>query len=265
MQNQNLPAKRPIDLLKNIVNSESVQARLKAALDDNAGIFTMSVIDLYASDTYLQKCDPNLVVAECMKAASLKLPVAKSLGFAYIVPFKEKGVPKPQFLIGYKGMIQLAMRTGQFRYLNADAIYEGEEPLIDRLTGELTISGKAESTKEIGYFAFMELTNGFKKAVYMTKEEVIAHAKKYSKSYGNKYSAWVTSPGSMERKTPLRKLLSTWAPMSIDFVGGEMDEESNKTTGDEPEIIDGDFETIDDDPETGQGEGKQPETEADPY
>jgi recombination protein RecT len=239
MTTKNLPAKKPVDVLKNIVNSDSVQKRLKDALEENAGIFTMSVIDLYASDTYLQKCDPNLVMGECMKAASLKLPITKSLGFAYVVPFKDKaGNHIPNFIIGYKGLLQLSMRTGMFKFLNVDAIYDGETVDINRLTGEMKIVGVPKSDKEIGYFAFMELTNGFQKAIFMTKEQVIAHAKKYSKSYNNKFSAWTTDFGKMARKTPLRQLLDKWAPKSIDFIGSDRDKLEGEPESTEPETID---------------------------
>ena len=219
--NQNLPAKKPVDVLKNIVNSDSIKKRLKDALDDQAGIFSMSVIDVYSSSKDLQKCNPAAVMAEAMKAAALKLPITKSLGFAYILPFKGE----PVFTMGYKGMIQLAMRTGQFKILNADAVYEGEVVETDRLTGSIKITGKAKNDKAIGYFAHMELVNGFVKTIYWEHERVMAHAKKYSKSFAYKSSTWVTNTESMCIKTVVRQLLSKWAPMSIDFIGADGDDE----------------------------------------
>lgn len=228
----NLPAKKPVDVLKNIVNSESIQTRLKNAMDKEAGLFTLSLIDLFSSDTSLQKCDPSLVVAEAMKAASLRLPITKSLGFAYIIPFGNK----PEFVPGYKGIIQLCMRTGQFRILNADAIYEGEAVAVDRLTGEIKITGERKGDKETGYFAYMRLVNGFEKVVYMDDADVVAHAKKYSKSYSNKYSAWTTDPGKMKRKTLLLQLLRKWAPMSIEYI--KNDEIDGTEPEPETEVID---------------------------
>jgi recombination protein RecT len=233
MTTKNLPAKKPVDVLKNLVNSDSIQTRLKNAMDKEAGLFTLSLIDLFASDAGLQKCNPQAVVAEAMKAASLRLPITKSLGFAYIIPFKDK----PEFVPGYKGIVQLCMRTGQFKILNADAIYEGEVVEHNRLTGEIQITGTRTGDNEIGYFAYMELTNGFNKVVYMTKDEVMAHAKKYSKSFKSKYSAWATDFGKMARKTPLLQLLRKWAPMSIEFViQKEVDDVEPEST--EPEVID---------------------------
>lgn len=209
---------RPMDKLKNVLSVPSVKQQFKNALQENAGTFIASIIDLYGSDRYLQECDPNLVVMECLKAAVLKLPINKQLGFAYIVPYKEKGVPKPQFQIGYKGYIQLAMRTGQYKRLNAGFVYEGVNVEQDMLTGDVKFSGKPTSDKAQGYFSYMELINGFSKAIYKTKEEVEAHAKKYSKSYGHASSAWITNFDEMAQKTMIRGLLSKYGILSTDMI-----------------------------------------------
>jgi recombination protein RecT len=268
--------KNPVDVLKNIVNSESVQQRLKDALDDQAGLFAMSVIDVYSSSTDLMKCDAGAVMAEAMKAAALKLPMTKSLGFAYILPFGTT----PTFCIGYKGMIQLAMRTGQFKTLNADCVYQGETVKTNRLTGAVEITGepkpdKKGNLKAIGYFAHMELINGFKKTIYWDHAKVMAHAEKYSKSFKFKSSTWVTNPESMCIKTVVRQLLGKWAPMSVDFINSDGEEEKSEEkdiTPDEPEkpkakkqlkpepkkddkgneVIDGDFQDMGNEP--GQGD-----------
>src|SRR5438270_725219 len=112
-----------IEVLKNIMKAPSIQEQFNNVLKDNSGVFVASIIDLYNSDTYLQNCEPKQVVMEALKAAVLKLPINKNLGFAYIVPFKKNGVQIPQMQIGYKGLIQLAMRTGQYRNINADVVY----------------------------------------------------------------------------------------------------------------------------------------------
>lgn len=222
---QNLPEKRPVDKLKAVVNSETVKVQFENALKDNASLFTASLISLYGGDNYLQECEPGLVVQEALKAAVLKLPIEKSMGNAYIVPFKVKGKMTPTFILGYRGMIQLAMRTGQFKCLNGDAIYEGEIVESDRLSGEVKITGSPTSEKEIGFFAHMELINGFKKTVYWTKEKVIEHAKKHSKSFNSKYSAWTTDFPAMAIKSPMRFLLSKYAPMSVEFINSDNAEE----------------------------------------
>jgi recombination protein RecT len=211
-------AAKPMDKLKLALSAESVKTQFQNALKENSGAFIASIIDLYGSDRYLQECDPNLVVMEALKAATLKLPINKQLGFAYIVPYKNKGVMVPQFQIGYKGYIQLAMRTGQYKYLNAGVINEGVRVNKNMLTGEIEFSGESASDKPQGYFAYMELLNGFSKTVYMTHAEVLSHAKRYSKSFGYDSSSWKSNFDEMAIKTVLRKLLSHYGIMSTDMV-----------------------------------------------
>ncbi len=237
----------PVQKLKSVLNAESVQEQFRNALKENASSFVASLIDLYASDKYLQECNPNQVVMEALKAATLKLPINKQLGFAYIVPYKKV----PQFQLGYKGYIQLAMRTGQYKYLNAGIVYEGMEVKKDILTGKVEISGEPKSDKAIGYFTYMELLNGFSKTLYMTKDEIINHAKKHSKSYGNKNGAWSTYFDEMAMKTTTRLLLSKYGILSTDMIAAltsdtaddtetevakEIEENANK------EVIDVDYE-----------------------
>ena len=155
---------------------------------------------------------------EALKAATLRLPINKNLGFAYIVPYKSKGKAQPQMQIGYKGLIQLAMRTGEYRYLNADVVYEGELKGYDKLTGHLDLSGEKKSDRVAGYFAYLQLLNGFSKAVYWTKEQVIEHAKRFSKAYNSDYSPWKTDFDAMALKTVLRNLITKWGIMSVEMV-----------------------------------------------
>lgn len=212
---QAVSAKRSkVEVLKSIMNSGSVQEQFKNALKDNSGPFVASIIDLYNGDDYLQKCDPARVVMECLKAATLKLPINKSLGFAYIVPYGNE----PQFQIGYKGLIQLAMRTAQYRIINADMIYEGEYRAMNKLTGEFDLSGTKTSDVIVGYFAHIEMLNGFSKTLYMTKEKVTAHAKKYSKSYSKDSSPWKKEFDAMAIKTVLRNLLGHYGYLSVDMI-----------------------------------------------
>jgi recombination protein RecT len=189
---------------------------------------------------------------EALKAAVLKLPINKSLGFAYIVPYKEV----PQFQIGYKGLIQLAMRTGQYRIINADLVYEGEFQTKNKLTGEFDMSGAKTSDKVVGYFAHIEMLNGFAKTLYMSKEQVTAHAKKYSKSFSNPNTPWTKEFDAMAIKTVLRNLLSHYGFLSVematamssdiesdsvtDEVNGRIRENANRETMafDDAEVLD---------------------------
>lgn len=222
------PAKNKIEVLKDIMNAPSVQEQFQNALKDNSGVFVASVIDLFNSDTYLQNCDPKQVVMECLKAATLKLPINKNLGFAYVVPFNEsykdangtwQKKQVPQFQIGYKGYIQLAMRTGQYRIINTDKVYEGEFRTKNKLTGEFDLNGQATSEVVVGYFAHIEMLNGFAKTLYMTKDQVTSHAKKYSKSFSKDKSPWQTEFDAMALKTVIRNLLSHYGYLSVEMMG----------------------------------------------
>lgn len=192
-----------------------LKEQFKSVLGNNAEAFIGSVIDLYSSDSKLAECEPGKVLLEALKAATLDLPINKQLGFAYIVPYKEKGIQTPHFQIGYKGLIQLCMRSGAYKYLNAGCVYEGMEVKTDVLTGEVDINGEPESDGIIGYFAYLETLNGFKKAAYWTKEKVQKHAQKFSKSYEYGSSVWQSDFDSMAQKTVLRNLLSKWGVMSV--------------------------------------------------
>ncbi len=183
--------RKPVDILKSMMSAESVQEQFKNALGKNSATFVASVIDLYNGDSNLQLCNPKQVVMEALKAATLHLPINKALGYAFIIPFKnskkdEKGnwikVYEPTFQMGYKGYIQLAMRTGQYRTINADVVYDGELRKVNKLTGEIAFDGERKSDKVIGYFCYFELMNGFSKTLYMTVEQMANHAKRYSKA-----------------------------------------------------------------------------------
>jgi len=209
----NLPA------LKTSLQQNEMQKALRDRLGDKAGAFTTSIIELAAEDKYLQACAPMDVIRECMKAGTLELPLNKSLGFAYVIAYKNK----PQFQVGYKGYIQLAIRTGLYKHLNADAVYEGEEVVVDRIKGTLRIAGNKTSDKVVGYFSYMGLVNGFEKAIYWPIEDVEAHGKRFSESYKSskdwvvKSSPWTTDFEAMAKKTMLLQLIPKYGPMTIEM------------------------------------------------
>jgi len=209
----------PVDKLKQVLASDSIQQQFKNALADNANLFTASLVDLYAGDSYLQKCEPALVVLEALKAATLKLPISKSLGFAYIIAYGGK----PQFILGYKGLVQLAMRSGVYRCINAGTVYEGELRSSSKLTGEIDLTGTKTSENPIGYFAYIETINGFKKTMYCNIDDMREHGKKYSKSYNQHSSPWKKEFDGMAEKTMLRMLLGKYGQMSIDMADGMAD------------------------------------------
>lgn len=207
-------ANTKVQSFKNLIGSKEIYGLVKTACGtpEAAKQFTASMLDLYEDGgDYLQKCDQMAIVKECLKAAQLHLPLIKSMGYAYVVPYKNI----PTFTIGWKGLVQLAQNTGKYRYINADAVYEGEEVTFDRLSGSVKISGKPSSDKAIGYFAYIELLNGFTKTVYMTKEQMEAYGKKYSRAYDK--GPWQTDFDAMARKTVLRQVLK-YGPASTQMM-----------------------------------------------
>jgi len=137
--------------------------------------------------------------------------------------------------IGYKGYVQLAQRTGQYRIINADAVYEGELRGHDKLTGEIDLTGTATSDTVIGYFAYIEAVHGFKKISYWTKSEIVQHAQKHSKSYNSQYSPWQTNFHAMAIKTVLKHLLSKYGVMSVELVNALEQESEDQVSQDEDE------------------------------
>jgi len=216
--NHKAQQERPVSAFNRLLNVSEMRKLFENAVQDNSGAFIASLIDLYDGDTDLQLCDPKAVAMEALKAASLKLPINKALGFAYIIPYRDKcGVMVPQFRLGYRGMIQLCLRSNAYRYINADCLYEGESVALNRLTGMIVISGTKNGEKVIGYFSYFQLLNGFEKATYWTREAVEAHAVRYSKSYSSSKSAWVSNFDEMATKTVLRDLLGHYGVMSTEF------------------------------------------------
>lgn len=216
------PATRMRDLLSMNVSKDLMADVLR----ENKEAFVASLIDLYGSDATLAQCDPGAVLKEALKAVSLNLPINKQLGFAYIIPYRDKtGQQQPQFQMGYKGYIQLAQRTGAYASMNMDNVYEGELRVIDRVTGEIDLGGERISDKVVGYFAYIRTVNGFSKTLYWSMEKVVAHAKKYSRSYQQGASIWKNNFDEMAQKTVLRNLISRWGVMST-FMQTAMSEDN---------------------------------------
>jgi recombination protein RecT len=224
MQQQGKQAlqKSPANIMNSLLNGEAMQDSFIRALGDKdkAGLFAASVLELYSGDDTLQKCEPGLVIKEAMKAAQLDLPLSKSLGFAWVVPRWSGKMQAfiPQFQPGWKGIVQLAQRTAMYRYINCGVVYEGELRKISKLTGELDIEGEASSDKIIGYFAYIQLTNGFSKSSYWTKERMTAHALKYnqeSKKAGKLTGNWAEYFDERAQATVLKHLIAKFGIMSI--------------------------------------------------
>lgn len=217
-QNNKLSAK-PISMA-NYLNGASISKFLQEVLADKKSEFISNLIALCDTDKNLAECDPGMLMKCAMNATALNLPLNKNLGYAYVIAYK--GIPS--FQIGYKGLIQLAIRTGQYKYINATEIREGEIK-HNKITGEVIFNGEKPDAKVVGYMAYLELVNGFTASLYMTEEQLEEHAIRFSKMYqydkskGSSQSKWsdpLAKP-AMCRKTVLKLLLSTYGLMTTEF------------------------------------------------
>lgn len=197
---------------------------LTSVLAERKGEFINNLTAVVANDAKLQACEPVTLMYAALKATALRLPLDPNLGQAYIIPYKNNRERKTeaQFQIGWKGFIQLAIRSGQFQAINTTEIREGELQGYNLMTGEVNVQAvpDRENKPIIGYLAYFKLTNGFAKSLYMTAEEIEQHATRYSQSYRGKFkdsSLWSTDKDAMAKKTVLKLLLNRFAPLSVDM------------------------------------------------
>ena len=192
----------------------------------NGDRFIASIVSAVQVNSDLQECTNPSILSAALLGESLKLSPSPQLGQYYMVPFRnnKKGCKEAQFQLGYKGYIQLAIRSGQYKKLNVLAIKDGELLRFDPLNEEIEVNliddeEVREEAKTIGYYAMFEYTNGFRKAMYWSKKKMEAHALKYSKGYAAKkgYTFWEKDFDGMAYKTMLRQLISKWGIMSIDM------------------------------------------------
>lgn len=201
--------------IKGLLCADSVKKRFEEMLGAKAAGFISSILSIVNSNNMLAEADPNSIIGAAAIAASLDLPINPSLGFAHIVPYRQGGAVVAQFQLGWKGFIQLAQRSGQYKILNRDKVYEGQLISNDPLSGEIKLGTERKSEKVIGYFFHFETITGFKKTTYMSKEECEAHGKKYSKSFGT--GNWTKDFDSMALKTVVKRGLSQWGILSIEL------------------------------------------------
>ena len=211
-----------------VVKSEAVQKSLSSTLGDmaRAKTFTASLISAVSTNPQLRDCDPMSVISSALLGESLNLSPSPQLGQYYIMPFKDNksGITKGTFVLGWKGYYQLALRSGQYKNIDAVCIKEGELISYDPITGSIELSPIAdplerERAKTIGYYAFFELNNGFQKKLYWSREKMEAHASKYSKGYSARkgYTFWERDFDAMALKTMYRQLISKYGIMSIEM------------------------------------------------
>lgn len=201
--------------LQQLMNSGAVMKKLNDVLgsEKKAASFVSSVISVANGNQQLRNANPMTILGSAMVAATLDLPVVPTLGLAYIVPYKGQC----QFQLGYKGLIELAERSGQFKNIIDEVVYEGQLVKKNKFTGEYEFDEDAKkSDTVIGYMARMDLINGFSKTIFWTKEEVEAHAKKFSQAFRSGYSSpWKSDFDAMARKTVLKALFAKYAPKSV--------------------------------------------------
>jgi recombination protein RecT len=210
--NNQVTTQKPI---KTLINAEITREKFKEVLGNKAPAFMASLLSLINGNTNFETVDPQTVLSAAMTAATLDLPINPNLGFAYIIPYAGKA----QFQMGYKGFVQLAMRSGQFRTLNVSDVRIGEISDNNRLTGEMKFqwAENRESLAVIGYVGYMRLTNGFEKMMYMTTEELKTHGGKYSQSAKKGYGLWKDEFDAMAKKTVIKLLLSKYAPLTTEM------------------------------------------------
>ncbi len=216
-------AKVPV---KQLVQNDKVKGMIANVLHDRAPQFATSIVSIVNSNRSLANVDQMSVIQSAMVAATLDLPIDQNLGYVWLVPYKGKA----QAQIGYKGYIQLAQRSGQYRAMNAVTVHEGELTSWNPLTEEIGYDPtKRASDNVIGYIGYFKLLNGFEKTVYWSREQIEAHRQRFSKAGGN--SPWASDFDAMALKTVLKSMLTKWGPMSTQLAEAVSKDEV------EPEIV----------------------------
>lgn len=209
------------------LSSDAVKDQINKVVGGKDGQrFITAIISAVNTNHALQECSNASIVSAALLGESLKLSPSPQLGQYYMVPFNDKNKGKvAQFQLGYKGYIQLALRSGQYKKLNVLAIKEGELIRYDPLDEEIEVKliedeVEREKAPTIGYYAMFEYLNGFRKTMYWSREKMESHAQKYSKGYAAKkgYTFWEKDFDAMAYKTMLRQLISKWGVMSIEMV-----------------------------------------------
>lgn len=217
--------------LKQLTQSPTVISKFTNVIGKRAPQFLSSVLNLANNNKNFDKVDPNTVMGAAMVAATLDLPVNPNLGYMYIIPYGNNA----QAQIGYKGYIQLAQRSGLYKRLNAVAVYadefKGFNPLTEEIDYEPHFKNRDESEQAIGYVGHFELTNGFSKTVYWTREQIDEHRRRFSKMSGQSQptGVWRDNFDAMALKTVIKNLLSKWGPLSTEMQTAYESDESTTT------------------------------------
>ena len=236
------------------LTQDAVKDQINKVLGGKNGTrFITSIVSAVNNNEQLQQCTNASILSAALLGESLNLSPSPMLGYYYMVPFNDKNKGKvAQFQIGYKGLIQLAIRSGQYKKINVMSIKKGELEYFDPLNEEIKVKlmvdnwDAREKAETIGYYAMFELVNGFKKAIYWSKDQMEAHALQYSQGYRAKkgYTFWEKDFDAMAHKTLLRQLLSKWGIMSTELQAAVeadeavINEDGSKTYVETEEVID---------------------------
>lgn len=223
-----VPERRTTPKFSVMVQTDAYKNLINNTLGDpkRAANFVTAITSAVSINPGLQECDASTILSAGLLGETLQLSPSPQLGQYYLVPFNDTKHDRKvaQFQLGYKGYIQLAIRSGQYKKLNAMAIKEGELKHYDALNEEIEVEliqdeYEREQANTIGYYAMFEYLNGFRKTMYWSKEKMQAHATKYSQGYRAKkgYTFWEKDFDSMAIKTMLRQIISKWGVMSIEF------------------------------------------------
>ena len=223
MTNQNQQVQAPVKhkTLRELFNDPIIKTKVEQLIGKNSATFATSVIQITNSNAMLRTAEPTSIFNAACMAATLNLPLQNGLGFAYIVPFKNNKERKveAQFQIGYKGFIQLAQRSGQFKRLVALPVYKKQLLKKDFING-FEFDWEQEPEKDenpIGYYAYFKLVNDFSAELYMSHDDIVKHAQRYSQTFKKGFGVWHDNFESMALKTVLKLLLSKQAPLSVEM------------------------------------------------
>ena len=207
------------------ITNVKTQEYLEGVLGEKKQAFVNNLTALVSNDKGLQVCEPATLMFAALKATALDLPLDNNLGFAYVIPFKDNKLGKTvaTFMCGYKGITQLAIRSGQFKTINVTDVREGELKGRNRMTGELTFEWIEDDAVRcklpiIGYVGYFKLLSGYSKTTYWSVEELKQHGVKYSQTYKKGYGVWADNFDQMCRKTVIKLMLNKGdAPMSVEM------------------------------------------------
>ena len=231
MSSNNLPQ------LKSALNAPSVRQKFEEMLGKRSSQFMTSITSVVSNNALLQKADVNSIIMGSAVAASMDLPLNTNLGYAALVPFNSKEGCFAQLQVMVKGWTELFLRSGQCQAIICETVYEGQLVKKNKFTGEYVFDEDAKtSDKIVGFMAYFRLTNGFEKYEYMTIEEIKAHAQKFSQTFRRGSGIWKDHFEEMAKKTVLKRLITKWAPKSIEMQRMAMFDQS---------VVNGDINDID--------------------